>query len=106
MMLEQCTHDFKSLIERFDILKAFEDAEEGERYFNLIFQCFDKFLFYLIFGQFVTNHLSCFFLRPRSVAWDVRKMSPGKMYTSTKDVPRTSSTSARKLCYNSPIGEM
>ena len=32
MMLEHCTKDFNSLIERFDILRAYEDAEEGHRY--------------------------------------------------------------------------
>ncbi|XP_048254024.1 S phase cyclin A-associated protein in the endoplasmic reticulum-like [Haliotis rufescens] len=47
MMLEQSTKDFKSLIERMNLLKAYEDAARG--------------------GD-----------RPTSIAWEVRKMSPGK----------------------------
>ena len=31
MMLEQCTKDFKSLIERLNLLKAYESAEEGNK---------------------------------------------------------------------------
>ncbi|XP_041368971.1 S phase cyclin A-associated protein in the endoplasmic reticulum-like [Gigantopelta aegis] len=47
MMLEQSTKDFRSLIERLNLLKAYEDAaKDGER--------------------------------PVSIAWEVRKMSPGK----------------------------
>ncbi|XP_021362165.1 S phase cyclin A-associated protein in the endoplasmic reticulum-like isoform X2 [Mizuhopecten yessoensis] len=47
MMLEQSTRDFKSLIERLHMLRAFEEsAKEGDR--------------------------------PTSIAWEVRKMSPGK----------------------------
>jgi hypothetical protein len=33
MMLEQSTRDFKSLIERLHVMKAFEDAtKDGDRY--------------------------------------------------------------------------
>lgn len=32
MMLEQCTKDFKSLINRLNLLKAYENAEEGNKY--------------------------------------------------------------------------
>ncbi|XP_076464959.1 S phase cyclin A-associated protein in the endoplasmic reticulum-like isoform X2 [Babylonia areolata] len=47
MMLEQSTKDFKSLIERLHVMRAFEDAaKDGDR--------------------------------PTSIAWEVRKMSPGK----------------------------
>lgn len=47
MMLEQSTKDFKSLIERLILMKAFDDAaKDGDR--------------------------------PTSIAWEVRKMSPGK----------------------------
>ena len=31
MMLEQCTKDFKSLIERFHVMKAFENADEDKK---------------------------------------------------------------------------
>ncbi|XP_025077165.1 LOW QUALITY PROTEIN: S phase cyclin A-associated protein in the endoplasmic reticulum-like [Pomacea canaliculata] len=47
MMLEQSTKDFKSLIERLHLMRAYEDAaKDGDR--------------------------------PTSIAWEVRKMSPGK----------------------------
>ncbi len=29
MILQQCTKDFNGLIERLNLLKAYEDAEEG-----------------------------------------------------------------------------
>ncbi|XP_064618910.1 S phase cyclin A-associated protein in the endoplasmic reticulum-like isoform X2 [Lineus longissimus] len=47
MMLEQCTKDFKSLIERLKVIKAFETADDDNK--------------------------------PTSLAWEVRKTSPGKM---------------------------
>ena len=31
MMLEQCTKDFKSLIERLLLLEAYDNAEEGQK---------------------------------------------------------------------------
>ena len=31
MMLEQCTKDFKSLIERVELLEAYDNAEEGQK---------------------------------------------------------------------------
>ncbi len=31
MMLEQCTKDFKSLIARLNLLKAYEDADEDNK---------------------------------------------------------------------------
>lgn len=46
MMLNQCTKDFQSLIERLDVLRAYENADE-------------------------TN-------KPTSLAWELRKSSPGK----------------------------
>ncbi|KAL8602246.1 hypothetical protein ACOMHN_022759 [Nucella lapillus] len=55
MMLEQSTKDFKSLIERLHVMRAFEDAtKDGDR--------------------------------PISIAWEVRKMSPGK-HTSASPGP-------------------
>lgn len=55
MMLEQSTKDFKSLIERLHVMRAFEDAaKDGDR--------------------------------PTSIAWEVRKMSPGK-HTSASPGP-------------------
>ncbi|KAK7501611.1 hypothetical protein BaRGS_00007042, partial [Batillaria attramentaria] len=54
MMLEQSTKDFKSLIERLVMMKAFEDAaKDGDR--------------------------------PTSIAWEVRKMSPGKHASRSPD---------------------
>jgi len=32
MMLNQCTKDFQSLIERLQLLRAYEDADETSRY--------------------------------------------------------------------------
>jgi len=32
MMLESCTKDFKSLIERLNLLKAYEAADENNKY--------------------------------------------------------------------------
>jgi len=32
MMLNQCTKDFQSLIERLQLLRAYEDADENSRY--------------------------------------------------------------------------
>ncbi|XP_074651660.1 S phase cyclin A-associated protein in the endoplasmic reticulum-like [Tubulanus polymorphus] len=46
MMLERCTHDFKTLIQRFRVIKEFENADDGKR--------------------------------PTSLAWELRKTSPGK----------------------------
>jgi len=31
MMLNQCTKDFQSLIERLQLLRAYEDADENSR---------------------------------------------------------------------------
>jgi len=31
-MLNQCTKDFQSLIERLQLLRAYEDADENNRY--------------------------------------------------------------------------
>ncbi|XP_023932135.1 S phase cyclin A-associated protein in the endoplasmic reticulum-like isoform X1 [Lingula anatina] len=44
MMLEQCTKDFKNLIERLEVMEAYENAEK----------------------------------KPISIAWEIRKTSPGK----------------------------
>ena len=60
MMLEQSTNDFKSLIERMHLMKAYDDAtREGDR--------------------------------PAPIAWEVRKMSPGK--TAHSQVPSRNSPS-------------
>jgi len=32
MMLNQCTKDFQSLIERLQLLRAYENADESSRY--------------------------------------------------------------------------
>ncbi|XP_069138019.1 S phase cyclin A-associated protein in the endoplasmic reticulum-like isoform X2 [Argopecten irradians] len=62
MMLEQSTRDFKSLIERLHMLRAFEEsAKEGDR--------------------------------PTSIAWEVRKMSPGKSAGTQSHGRSTSSPS-------------
>lgn len=31
MMLEQCTKDFRSLIQRLQLLEAYDNAEEGQK---------------------------------------------------------------------------
>ncbi|XP_033749375.1 S phase cyclin A-associated protein in the endoplasmic reticulum-like isoform X2 [Pecten maximus] len=62
MMLEQSTRDFKSLIERLHMLRAFEEsAKDGDR--------------------------------PTSIAWEVRKMSPGKSAGTQSHGRSTSSPS-------------
>ncbi|XP_060063771.1 S phase cyclin A-associated protein in the endoplasmic reticulum-like [Ylistrum balloti] len=62
MMLEQSTRDFKSLIERLHMLRAFEEsAKDGDR--------------------------------PTSIAWEVRKMSPGKSAGAQSHGRSTSSPS-------------
>ncbi|XP_076101540.1 S phase cyclin A-associated protein in the endoplasmic reticulum-like isoform X1 [Mytilus galloprovincialis] len=71
MMLEQSTNDFKSLIDRMHLMKAYEDAtREGDR--------------------------------PAPIAWEVRKMSPGK--TAHSQVPSRNSPSPaqRVLEFNEP----
>ena len=35
MMLEQSTNDFKSLIQRVNLLKVYETAEEGHKYVTM-----------------------------------------------------------------------
>ncbi|XP_064608297.1 S phase cyclin A-associated protein in the endoplasmic reticulum-like isoform X2 [Liolophura sinensis] len=72
MMLDQSTKDFRSLIERLHIMRAYEDATRG--------------------GD-----------RPTSIAWEVRKMSPGKNTSHSPMQERSSPSPAkRNLNFGSP----
>ncbi|CAC5420269.1 S phase cyclin A-associated protein in the endoplasmic reticulum [Mytilus coruscus] len=71
MMLEQSTNDFKSLIDRMHLMKAYDDAtREGDR--------------------------------PAPIAWEVRKMSPGKTPHSQVPSRNSPSPAQRVLEFNEP----
>ncbi|KAK3096644.1 hypothetical protein FSP39_001987 [Pinctada imbricata] len=64
MMLEQSTRDFKSLIEKLHMLRAYEESTKG---------------------------------RPPSIAWEVRKMSPGKSAGNSQGTSRSSPSPAQRV---------
>jgi len=44
MMLNQCTKDFQSLIDKVELLRAYDNADENNRYMRLNETLFQAFL--------------------------------------------------------------